>query len=129
MIRRPPRSTRTDTLFPYTTLFRSDGGAYYLNGRKGSDVHINVPVGTTIWNNVTDELITNVTEDKQIILVAKGGLGGKGNAAVKNARRALQKVTSERLCRFAVRTTKLIAMSHTFFNPRYLLHCRQIRWC
>src|SRR3546814_6065623 len=25
MIRRPPRSTRTDTLFPYTTLFRSIG--------------------------------------------------------------------------------------------------------
>src|SRR3546814_14289387 len=29
MIRRPPRSTRTDTLFPYTTLFRSpDSGAH-----------------------------------------------------------------------------------------------------
>src|SRR3546814_8410876 len=27
MIRRPPRSTRTDTLFPYTTLFRSPAGA------------------------------------------------------------------------------------------------------
>src|SRR3546814_2348254 len=27
MIRRPPRSTRTDTLFPYTTLFRSPSGA------------------------------------------------------------------------------------------------------
>src|SRR3546814_9044974 len=27
MIRRPPRSTRTDTLFPYTTLFRSGGQA------------------------------------------------------------------------------------------------------
>src|SRR3546814_11540872 len=27
MIRRPPRSTRTDTLFPYTTLFRSDDTA------------------------------------------------------------------------------------------------------
>src|SRR3546814_11650209 len=26
MLRRPPRSTRTDTLFPYTTLFRSYGG-------------------------------------------------------------------------------------------------------
>src|SRR3546814_2652659 len=26
MIRRPPRSTRTDTLFPYTTLFRSSAG-------------------------------------------------------------------------------------------------------
>src|SRR3546814_2633315 len=28
MIRRPPRSTRTDTRFPYTTLFRSDGFLY-----------------------------------------------------------------------------------------------------
>src|SRR3546814_2645074 len=28
MIRRPPRSTRTDTLFPYTTLFRSWFGAW-----------------------------------------------------------------------------------------------------
>src|SRR3546814_1070793 len=41
MIRRPPRSTRTDTLFPYTTLFRSffalvrerlaPGGVYLMN--------------------------------------------------------------------------------------------------
>src|SRR3546814_4862142 len=28
MIRRPPRSTRTDTLFPYTTLFRSGPGSW-----------------------------------------------------------------------------------------------------
>src|SRR3546814_7331513 len=28
MLRRPPRSTRTDTLFPYTTLFRSDDVAH-----------------------------------------------------------------------------------------------------
>src|SRR3546814_15774421 len=28
MVRRPPRSTRTDTLFPYTTLFRSDFTAH-----------------------------------------------------------------------------------------------------
>src|SRR3546814_10323301 len=28
MIRRPPRSTRTDTLFPYTTLFRSPAGRF-----------------------------------------------------------------------------------------------------
>src|SRR3546814_16968878 len=32
MIRRPPRSTRTDTLFPYTTLFRSDPGAARWRG-------------------------------------------------------------------------------------------------
>src|SRR3546814_19196376 len=30
MIRRPPRSTRTDTLFPYTTLFRSPGQSHRL---------------------------------------------------------------------------------------------------
>src|SRR3546814_1400008 len=34
MIRRPPRSTRTDTLFPYTTLFRS-GGDLVL-GQRGA---------------------------------------------------------------------------------------------
>src|SRR3546814_6390719 len=34
MIRRPPRSTRTDTLFPYTTLFRSSGWRRW-SGRKG----------------------------------------------------------------------------------------------
>src|SRR3546814_11887255 len=34
MIRRPPRSTRTDTLFPYTTLFRSNRRNRALN-RKG----------------------------------------------------------------------------------------------
>src|SRR3546814_4340911 len=35
MIRRPPRSTRTDTLFPYTTLFRSpisEGVSFRLAG-------------------------------------------------------------------------------------------------
>src|SRR3546814_15114172 len=33
MIRRPPRSTRTDTLFPYTTLFRSLGVQAIARGR------------------------------------------------------------------------------------------------
>src|SRR3546814_11218160 len=55
MIRRPPRSTRTDTLFPYTTLFRSlvrlrheriwvvdpiDGTRDYLRGRRGWAVSV-----------------------------------------------------------------------------------------
>src|SRR3546814_3274236 len=34
MIRRPPRSTRTDTLFPYTTLFRSQVVAETLGGDR-----------------------------------------------------------------------------------------------
>src|SRR3546814_15265555 len=32
MLRRPPRSTHTDTLFPYTTLFRSIAGLYAAFG-------------------------------------------------------------------------------------------------
>src|SRR3546814_3197528 len=34
MIRRPPRSTRTDTLFPYTTLFRSLSPAVPVTGHR-----------------------------------------------------------------------------------------------
>src|SRR3546814_2268477 len=41
MIRRPPRSTRNDTLFPYTTLFRSKGRVDDLT--LGG--HENVPIG------------------------------------------------------------------------------------
>src|SRR3546814_953968 len=36
MIRRPPRSTRTDTLFPYTTLFRSAPAGRGRNGRAAA---------------------------------------------------------------------------------------------
>src|SRR3546814_5179080 len=38
MIRRPPRSTRTDTLFPYTTLFRSL--AAYVDDRRTRGCHV-----------------------------------------------------------------------------------------
>src|SRR3546814_5864891 len=36
MIRRPPRSTRTDTLFPYTTLFRSEQGRQARRRARGA---------------------------------------------------------------------------------------------
>src|SRR3546814_20111633 len=38
MIRRPPRSTRTDTLFPYTTLFRSKAHLVAVEHRKRHDL-------------------------------------------------------------------------------------------
>src|SRR3546814_6968251 len=43
MIRRPPRSTRTDTLFPYTTLFRSDGQLALHFGKARHDVEEEPP--------------------------------------------------------------------------------------
>src|SRR3546814_18469111 len=48
MLRRPPRSTRTDTLFPYTTLFRSAGeklqplGEAAEHGQRLGDVLVRV---------------------------------------------------------------------------------------
>src|SRR3546814_1627896 len=51
MIRRPPRSTRTDTLFPYTTLFRS---AIADNASRRAAIRRNVTefVGVAVSNEV-----------------------------------------------------------------------------
>src|SRR3546814_2479962 len=46
MIRRPPRSTRTDTLFPYTTLFRS----FWLFGASRPELF----AGVSFWFRSTD---------------------------------------------------------------------------
>src|SRR3546814_8594980 len=45
MIRRPPRSTRTDTLFPYTTLFRSPVGRTFGVMERGNSLTISVCSG------------------------------------------------------------------------------------
>src|SRR3546814_15409165 len=50
MIRRPPRSTRTDTLFPYTTLFRS---RFPPTGRPEGSVWL-FGYGSLIWNPAFD---------------------------------------------------------------------------
>src|SRR3546814_11903033 len=47
MIRRPPRSTRTDTLFPYVTLFRSDYELGLKSGAHGGrGIIVRLPAGT-----------------------------------------------------------------------------------
>src|SRR3546814_16771890 len=48
MIRRPPRSTRTATLFPYTTLFRSSRSTVDLR-KTGSAVYFEHPT-TDLWS-------------------------------------------------------------------------------
>src|SRR3546814_16362096 len=47
-IRRPPRSTPTDTLFSYTTLFRSSGGRLWRSQDEMKDLVI-----TGVWENRT----------------------------------------------------------------------------
>src|SRR3546814_14932244 len=53
MIRRPPRSTRTDTLFPYTTLFRSEMPAEQLALRMLSSF-ARIPMGNLRSGNLDD---------------------------------------------------------------------------
>src|SRR3546814_2593644 len=64
MIRRPPRSTRTDTLFPYTTLFRSEGGAHDLGRVDDAGLHqiavlalggVEAPVGLLALQHLADD--------------------------------------------------------------------------
>src|SRR3546814_4017703 len=60
MIRRPPRSTRTDTLFPYTTLFRSVAELKNLSKPTADDKAI-AQVGTISANS--DESIGTIIAD------------------------------------------------------------------
>src|SRR3546814_8311779 len=66
MVRRPPRSTRTDTLFPYTTLFRSvaqaaveaaEGEALVARRNRKPDPTVGVSGGRIDYGNVQDRII------------------------------------------------------------------------
>lgn len=56
-----------------------------MYGRGGEDKHIRVPVGTTIINLDTDEVIGDLTTHGQRLLVARGGKGGLGNIHFKSS--------------------------------------------
>src|SRR3546814_19572981 len=54
MNRRPPRSTRTDTLFPYTTLFRSDNLSVTIPGTPTGGNYEAIATAGTVSNTVVD---------------------------------------------------------------------------
>src|SRR3546814_9980303 len=58
MIRRPPRSTRTDTLFPYTTLFRS---AFHVGLDASSRPLFYSTTGCMMWNVLLASLLQGAT--------------------------------------------------------------------
>src|SRR3546814_13348578 len=66
MIRRPPRSTRTDTLFPYTTLFRSWMNQRAVTYRRLHDIPgewgTAVTVQAMVFGNMGDECATRSEE-------------------------------------------------------------------
>src|SRR3546814_16163733 len=76
MIRRPPRSTRTDTLFPYTTLFRSVELARQLWRLAG---HRAASIGTLGVTTADDQVSTGLTTpDVATFLMNMAGLRREG---------------------------------------------------
>src|SRR3546814_18284303 len=70
MIRRPPRSTRTDTLFPYTTLFRS------WSATATAALWANQPQSHGNWRWLSAKVAVNHPQNRI------GGSGGQGEAFV-----------------------------------------------
>lgn len=62
------------------------------HGQKGSDIVIPVPPGTVIRELRTQKLAGELTEDGDKLLVARGGRGGRGNAAFKTDRMTAPKL-------------------------------------
>ena len=57
------------------------GARQNRSGKRGEDVVVEVPVGTQIRNSETDEMILDMRRPGQVEMLARGGKGGRGNAA------------------------------------------------
>ena len=69
-------------------IFGEDGEAgsgARCSGKNGTDVVINVPLGTVARDAETGEIVCEVTEDGQEAVLLKGGRGGLGNWHFKTA--------------------------------------------
>src|SRR3546814_18028246 len=71
MIRRPPRATRTDTLFPYATLFRSLGAILEADAARAGGIGVERPEVAMHQNAVAD-----VLHQTAEVVAAGGRLGG-----------------------------------------------------
>ena len=69
--------------FKFQQHFRAehggDGGANRSTGADGNSVYLEVPLGTIVKDALTDEVLFEITEDKEEKIALKGGKGGLGN--------------------------------------------------
>ncbi|MBI3560316.1 MAG: GTPase ObgE [Gammaproteobacteria bacterium] len=84
--------------FRYTRQFKAENGQTGMGsdctGRGGADLFLQVPLGTAVYDNDTQELIADITTHEQQLLVAKGGYHGLGNTHFKTStNRAPRKFT------------------------------------
>jgi GTPase len=61
------------------------GGKNNMTGADGEDIILDVPLGTVARDAESGEVLFEITEDKEEVILLKGGRGGKGNAHFKTA--------------------------------------------
>src|SRR3546814_10281505 len=94
MIRRPPRSTRTATLFPYTTLFRSLDTVVVTGTSLAAVDTTSAVVGTTLNLDIVESLPTGRTYQSYLQLVPCVKPSVDGNPSSKSGVRS-EEHTSE----------------------------------
>ncbi len=82
-------STTTLLEFRYRSIVRAKRGGHGRgkdqHGRRGEDTRFEVPAGTVVTDEDTGEVLADLAEEGQEAVVARGGLGGKGNARFKSS--------------------------------------------
>lgn len=77
--------------FKFKSVFKAEngenGGIKNMHGRCAKDLFIHVPVGTVVKDVKTGNIIADLIHDRQTVLVAKGGRGGRGNARFATAQK------------------------------------------
>ena len=75
--------------FKFQKHFRAghggDGGRSRSTGADGQDVYLDVPLGTIVKDVITNEVLFEITFDKEEVIVLKGGKGGLGNWHFRSA--------------------------------------------
>jgi obg family GTPase cgtA len=75
--------------FKFQKHFRAghggDGGKSRSTGADGQDVYLDVPLGTIVKDVITNEVLFEITFDKEEVIVLKGGKGGLGNWHFRSA--------------------------------------------
>jgi GTP-binding protein len=66
-----------------------------MHGANGSDIIIEVPVGTTIYDDATGKVLGDITEHLQTVLIAKGGRGGRGNVKFTTSRNTAPEIAEK----------------------------------
>lgn len=61
------------------------GGAALCKGKQGTDIYLDVPVGTVVKDAETDEILFEMVNDGEERILCKGGRGGLGNNNFKSA--------------------------------------------